>query len=138
MDYIFYKVMVGGLVHVQYILSIFHFSTVLEYFGTLVWLSCRNHWQVTHLLISVASVCSSVRFKLDFLFRSLIYWPAQWYLMAKFYFSVKNRINIFHNILVFFVLFHHQRKTLSLSWVLVDDHISSVGSRSLQLLIKER
>lgn len=105
MDYIFYKVMVGGLVHVQYILSIFHFSTVLEYFGTLVWLSCRNHWQVTHLLISVASVCSSVRFKLDFLFRSLIYWPAQWYLMAKFYFSVKNRINIFQNIWVFLCYF---------------------------------
>lgn len=49
--------------------TFFRYSTfpVLEYFGTLVWLSSRNHWQVTHLLMSVATVCSSDRFKFDFL-----------------------------------------------------------------------
>lgn len=64
---------------IKAIMTLFMYSTfcryyifpVLEYFGTLVFLSSRNHWQVAHLLMSVATVTnqihfSSDRFKLDF------------------------------------------------------------------------
>lgn len=53
------------------IMALFMYSTfcrytifpVLEYFGTLVLLSSRNHWQVTHLLTSIATVTNQIHFR---------------------------------------------------------------------------
>lgn len=56
---------------IKAIMALFMYSTfcrysifpVLEYFGTLVFLSSRNHWQVTHLLMSVATVTNQIHFR---------------------------------------------------------------------------